>query len=66
MIRKLSLSAHYLHSAQVAHNFGGWDAGLYRPHAATIGHQRAMHVFKRQRPPVSLRPKRGSKDAASW
>ena len=66
MIRKLSLSAHYLHSTQVARNFGGWEAGLYRPHAANIGHERAMQVFRRQRAPVSLRPKRGWKDAASW
>ncbi|HEY1384176.1 MAG TPA: hypothetical protein VGF43_11200 [Dongiaceae bacterium] len=66
MIRKLSLSAHYLHSAQVARNFGGWDAGLYRPHAANIGRERAMQVFRRRRPSVSLRPKRGWKDEASW
>jgi hypothetical protein len=66
MIRKLSLSAHYLHSSEVARNFGGWDAGLYRAHAANIGHERAMQVFKRRRPPVSLQLKRGWKDEASW
>jgi hypothetical protein len=66
MIRKLSLSAHYLHSSDVARNFGGWDAGLYRAHAANVGHDRAMQVFKRRRPRASLRPKRDWKDEASW
>jgi|SoiMetStandDraft_5_1073268.scaffolds.fasta_scaffold453320_2 hypothetical protein len=66
MIRKLSLSAHYLHSSEVARNFGGWEACLYRPHATNIGHERAMQVFKRRRPPVSLQPKRDWKDEASW
>ena len=66
MIRKLSLSAHYLHSSRVARNFGGWDAGLYRPHAANAGHEKAMQVFRRSQPPISLQPKRDWKEDASW
>jgi hypothetical protein len=66
MIRKLSLSAHFLHSAEVARNFGGWDARLHRPHAANLGHEKAMKIFRRPAPPVSLRPKRGWREEASW
>ncbi|HET6161547.1 MAG TPA: hypothetical protein VFE34_24615 [Dongiaceae bacterium] len=66
MIRKLSLSAHYLHSSGVARNSGGWDAGFHRARAANMGHEKAMQVFKRPQPPVSLQPKRDWKEEASW
>ena len=66
MIRKLGHSAHYLHTSRVARNFGGWEAGLYRVQATNIGHEKAMQVFKRPHPPISLQPKRGWKDAPSW
>ena len=65
MIRKLSVSPHYLSSSEAAPNFGGWDAGIDRVHAESIGHARAMQAFKRPHPSVSLQPKRGRKDEAS-
>ena len=57
MIRKVSRNAYYLHPTTIARNFGGWDAGLYRTHAASAGHEKAMQVFRKRRAPVPLQPK---------
>lgn len=63
MIRKLSFNAYYLHPSTVADNFGGWDSGVARVHAAGVDRAKAMQVFKRAHPPVPLQPRRKGGDA---
>jgi hypothetical protein len=57
MIRKVSPSNYYLHPNTVARNFGGWEAGPYRDHAASADRDKAMQVFKQHHAPVPLQPK---------
>lgn len=62
MIRKVGQHAYCLHPATVARNFGGWEAGPYRQHAARMDGEKAMQVFKQRRAPVPLQPKQRRSD----
>ena len=62
MIRKVTSQGYCLHPRTVARNFGGWDAGVYRARAASVDTEKAMQVFKQQRAPVPLQPRRSE----SW
>jgi hypothetical protein len=58
MIRKLSANAYCLHPRKVARNFGGWDVAVWRVRAAGADHRKAIQVFKRAHPAISLQPRR--------
>jgi len=66
MIRKLSSTGYMLESERASVNFGGWEAGVFRPHTAAQQRRKAMDVFKRANPEVPLNPARSRKTALRW
>ena len=57
MIRKLSSQTYCLHPRTVARNFGFWEDGPYREHAANANHEKTMQIFRQRQAPVPLHPK---------
>ena len=66
MIRKLHSTGYMLKSEAASANFGGWEAGVFRPRQAARQHRKAMDVFKRSSPEVPLNALRAPKSALRW
>ena len=66
MIRRVNYDSYFLGSKATPANFGGWDAGVFRPHRVAGQHRKAMDVFKRSTPEVPLNPIRTRKTGLRW